>query len=1124
MALTRSAQSAVSAALDPSASSIVEACAGSGKTWLLTARMVRLLLDGAAPGEILAITFTRKGAQEIEQRLREWLSRLVLGSDHEVCRFLVNIGVAEPQVDASVQRARGLLERYLTAQPGITISTFHAWFLQLLRRAPFSSALAGEITLLERTSALMEEAWQALGDQSQRDPGGEIATSLQRLFREYGLFNTRKLLFAFVGKRAEWWAYTLGERDPPAYALARLLAELGIDPSDDVRARLVADPGFVAGSRELAQLLARNTGRDQQLGRALEAALQSGTAQVLFEACRQACLTETGEPRKRAASNAQCARLGAQAEARLLHLHQQLSERLLAAQRKLAEQAAYAANVAGLRCGAALLEQFQKVKRARGAIDYTDVEWQAFLLLNHSASAEYMQYKLDARYRHILVDEFQDTNPLQWQVLSAWLTASADADLRPSVFMVGDPKQAIYRFRRAEARLFELAAQFFQREFGAVRGEQHVSRRNAPAILQLVNRLFQSEPEFRPFTAHQALQADLPGRVELLPLLPQAGLDVAASAGAARSPTNEATPLRLRNPLLEPLLDELDRRREREAQQLVVHIKRMVKRWVVHGDDGKPRALRYGDVMLLTRSRTHLAIYERELRRAQIPCVSSDYGGLLATLEARDLAAVLGFLVTPFADLQLAHALKSPLFGCDDEDLMRLALVGEGDWWQRLQRLCDTGDAGAALSRACILLRSWLARADRLPVHDLLDRIYFEGELASRYEASVPATMRAAVAANLRAFMELALSVDAGRYPSLPGFLDQLAELRKAASEEAPDEGLIEDSTDGLRIHTIHGAKGLEAPVVWLIDANAAGRVNESFGVLLDWKPEAAAPEHFSLYTLAAERGVARAPRFGQEQTQAQREDLNLLYVALTRAKQAVLLSGCESDRAAGSWYEKVERALNDCGAARDAASALCLGASLESAERPFDEALQTAEAVTPAAGPVASAAAALAVGSRDESIPSVAQRRGVALHSILQRIGALDAIPDAEQLRHSLNLSEAEFTPLWQRALDLVRAPLLSRYFDSALYLSAANELPYIPAGGETRRIDRLVEFADSVCVLDYKSASGGRVDAAAVAAHRAQLEAYCAAMRAAYPRKKVNGVLVFADGTVLELTGCEG
>src|ERR1043166_180288 len=201
MALTRSAQSAVSAALDPSASSIVEACAGSGKTWLLTARMVRLLLDGAAPGEILAITFTRKGAQEIEQRLREWLSRLVLGSDHEVCRFLVNIGVAEPQVDASVQRARGLLERYLTAQPGITISTFHAWFLQLLRRAPFSSALAGEITLLERTSALMEEAWQALGDQSQRDPGGEIATSLQRLFREYGLFNTRKLLFAFVGKR-----------------------------------------------------------------------------------------------------------------------------------------------------------------------------------------------------------------------------------------------------------------------------------------------------------------------------------------------------------------------------------------------------------------------------------------------------------------------------------------------------------------------------------------------------------------------------------------------------------------------------------------------------------------------------------------------------------------------------------------------------------------------------------------------------------------------------------------------------------------------------------------------------------------------------------------------------------
>jgi ATP-dependent helicase/nuclease subunit A len=221
----------------------------------------------------------------------------------------------------------------------------------------------------------------------------------------------------------------------------------------------------------------------------------------------------------------------------------------------------YRCNRAALRCGAELLQHYQRLKEERGVVDFTDVEWRTHQLLSHGDHAEYMQYKLDARYRHILLDEFQDTNPLQWQVLKAWLDASAAAQLRPTVFLVGDPKQSIYRFRRADARLFRIAAEFLVREYGAERLEQHMSRRNAPPVLDAVNRVFREEPGFDGFTPHESHHPDLPGRVEVLPLA--ASGPPQASAGA-----DEGAPLVLRDPLREPLPAGEDLRREEEARML----------------------------------------------------------------------------------------------------------------------------------------------------------------------------------------------------------------------------------------------------------------------------------------------------------------------------------------------------------------------------------------------------------------------------------------------------------------------------------------------------------------------------------------------------------------------------
>src|SRR5690606_482379 len=182
------------ATLDPGRSVVVEACAGSGKTWLLGSRILRLLLAGVEPGEILAITFTRQAAQEMADRLQQWLRLLAIGSEESVRGFLQDRGLEGRALEAALAPARGLYERVLTAQPPLTIATFHSWFLQLLRSAPLEAAAVGNATLIERTSALLAEAWTLFAEDCRRDRESKAARGLDLLFERYGLYNTRILL------------------------------------------------------------------------------------------------------------------------------------------------------------------------------------------------------------------------------------------------------------------------------------------------------------------------------------------------------------------------------------------------------------------------------------------------------------------------------------------------------------------------------------------------------------------------------------------------------------------------------------------------------------------------------------------------------------------------------------------------------------------------------------------------------------------------------------------------------------------------------------------------------------------------------------------------------------------
>ncbi|MFT3847749.1 MAG: UvrD-helicase domain-containing protein [Propionivibrio sp.] len=1030
----------------------------------------------------------------------DWLHLLATGSEAQVIDFLAERGVSADSM--LVRAARGLYERVLGAQPALAVNTFHGWFLQLVDAAPLSANLAGA-TLAESDSRLFDELWQSFAAGLQKAPDDGLTQRFVRLLGDVGLDSTRRLIRRALDRRSEWLAFADDGADAATKIIDTLREQLGAgEPGEALRAFFDAewplDFHVYLGFLETSELKG-----DQDAAANLRGALGEEDRARSFEGLRSVLLTKENTLRSKKPGKALDKRFTPEGALRFLDLHAQLGERVIACLERQTAERILAFNEDACAVFSAFLAHVEVFKQARRQIDFVDAEWNVLKLLRDEQTAAFLQARLDARYRHVLLDEFQDTNPLQWQILLAWLDAYSDAS-RPIVFLVGDPKQSIYRFRRAEPRLFAVAADFLERQFGALRCEQDATRRNAKPIIDVVNALFLGVPEFMPFRAQSSFAGALPGRVELLPLFGNAEEEAAAERSG------------LRNPLIEAEVEPEDARRRREAEALAAKIAAIVgsggPAWLVNqrGADGRSvrRPARYGDFMLLVRSRTHLADYERAFAAAGIPFDAGSRGGLLSALEVRDVVALLEFFVTPLADLKLAQTLRSPIFACSDEEMILLARRREASWWHRLGALAQDGAAPPRLARAARLLGEWLPAADLLPAHDLLDRIFHQGEVPARYRLAVPEAAAAGVEANLRALLLLALDVNGGRYPSLPRFIDELRALRDADTNDAPDEGEIaaHDADAGrVRILTIHGAKGLEAPIVWLLGANDAPRAGESWDVIVNWPPTEATPRHFSFFGRKEERGAARQPMFAAEAEAAKREELNLLYVAVTRARQVFIASGIENAKGKeGTPYRLLEAALGKLGGEPSLAA---YGDALPTTDRAplaSPPATSTARADTPAALP--------AVGER--RMPSgAAERFGTLLHALLER--RTDGTDD-ERWWADMGFDDGEYRRVAPIAERLLAAPALRRFFDPALYLRAWNELELTGGDGGLQRLDRLVELDSGFWVLDYKSSGSGtgRLDD-----YRAQVAAYCATVAGVFRERPVRGALIFADGSVVEV-----
>ena len=1088
-------------ACNPRRSVAVEACAGAGKTWMLVSRIVRALLEGCAPHEILAITFTKKAAGEMRQRLHEWLLQFATQSDAELRQELHNRGLSQEPTAEQLDALRHLHHTLLKSGRPVQIRTFHSWFAALLRSAPLAAlhdlGLPSNYELLENDARAVAQAWPRFQTRVARDLQGR--EDYLAAVATFGRHQTQKALEAALNKRVEFaLADAQGVVDASVQTFAQQYpAFSGVDTphalltTPAVRS-LLLDAARVLGAASQATCIAA--------AGALEQAVTAGDVNAMVDAL----MTKAGTPRKfsdkvpgietvRQAQDQLLEVVAAQGQ-HLAWLHQQRMARL----------------------ARVLVVEYADLKRERGWIDMGDLERAALVLMSDDVLSGWVQERLDARVRHLMIDEFQDTNPLQWQALSAWLSGYAGAGHAPSVFLVGDPKQSIYRFRRAEPQVFKAAQRFVAQGLGGDLLSCDHTRRNAPDIIGLVNQVMlkaQTAGEFDGFRAHSTESHERGSIFKLPRIHREAQADDAAG---------DAAPGGWRDSLTTPRLIAEETRKVMECRQAARWIAQQLQSGVL-----QPR-----DVMVLARKRERLGLMQTELAALHIPAQQPEKNELADMPEVQDLVGLLDALVSPAHDLSLARALKSPVFGISDADLVQIVLrqralrsaaekVDERTptvtWMQVLQTATDLPTALAPVGAVLVLWKTWV---DTLPPHDALSAIYHQGDVLAHYAAATPANQREGVLANLRALLAAALQVDGGRYVTAYALVRAL----RAGGIQAP----VRADAHAVRLLTIHGAKGLEAPLVLMLDTDGESLKSQTMGVLVDWPGEALYPQRFVFLASESKPPACVADALAIEQTARLREELNALYVALTRTQRTLVVSCLEPHMAnPASWWQRLQDHAQD--APWQPGPHAGTDGDTVSAAAPVPGVYTLLSLPNMPVAPVEYAQAAIKFIAKydftadlDEALDSLDSRIGQAMHRLLERLPSRGTATAAHLWSAAQRDAVAREFSLEPAQVDVAQGMAQAILhgegawaWDPAQLRWQGNEVGLVHQG-RMLRIDRLVQHSEGQWwVLDYKSTAQPHLQPEL----RAQLLAYRAAVAQAQPGQSVRAAFLTAQGTLIEL-----
>jgi ATP-dependent helicase/nuclease subunit A len=1116
------------AASDPDASVFVTANAGSGKTSTLVKRVTRLLMRGAEPETILCVTYTKAAAAEMQRRLFDDLGRWAVTKDAELEAELAKID--EPIGDLS--KARALFARALETPGGLKIQTIHAFCEKLLRRFPLEAGVSPGFKVLEDAAA------RAVSAQA-RESLAEFALKegFERFGRAYAHFSValdwrsfNAMFDAFEARRAAIEAYCRAceSRDGVAADVWERCGFMGETPPETIEAEALAEIDWRAW-REAASALMRGTpASDQPRGLAMKGLNeQSGFADICAP-----FFTLSGEPRARMATQS----VDAAARAWL----SDLQGRLHHARGRIRAAVIARDTVHALELASAYASLYEASKAMAGGLDFGDLITRAHELLTVRADAAWVLYKLDGGIDHALLDEAQDTAPGQWDILHALTDEFFSGAGRPgrddrTVFAVGDEKQSIYSFQGAAPERFVAEASDYRAlvegaggAFRSVPLEE--SWRSTPEVLGFVDAVF----------ADPAAAAGLrPGDPSTEPIRHLPRRD---PGGAV-----DLWPLEASDPMpeVDPWLPVDHESSASAGKKLAGRIAREIRRMVIAGEavidkqTRKPRPAAYGDFLVLVRRRGGL-FHEiiRALKREGVAVGGADRLKLSEHIAFQDLVALGRFARFPEDDLTLAALLRSPFCDVDENGLFDLAYDRKGRLWSELTRRAGERPEWRA---ACDFLSWALGEAGARAPFDLYGRVLSRLDGAGRSMRERMLTRLGNEAEDaIDAFQAEALAAEQAGVRDLERFL-----ARMAASEIEVRREQEDTSGRGggeVRVMTAHGSKGLEAPIVILPDTTTAAKAMG--GPLLD----------------AENKGLLWAPRAKDDcpasalarearETATANESLRLLYVAMTRARDRLIVAGVESQKAryAGSWHDYIARALARPEIAE--ASREVMNGEAQITRYGCDPAIAPPAAKAPGAGhalpgwardlaPAEPAAqryaspSTLAESERGPSNSPLAEReglgryrRGEVIHRLLQLLP--DVAPDARAAATDLllgrerDLTGPQRAEMAAAALSVLNDPQFAAVFGpgSRAEAAIAGSARGLPEGlAVSGRVDRLVVESDRVLVVDFKTnrPAPDRIEDADVA-YRVQMAVYVAVLAEVFPGRGIEAALVWTDGPKL-------
>lgn len=1111
-------------ATHPFQNATVFASAGTGKTWLLVARLTRLLLAGAQPGSILAVTFTKKAAGEMQERLLERLQHFATCSEEELIAGFREIG-EEPD-SRIMQTARGLYEILLDAIQPVRTTTYHSFCHDLLSRFPLQADIPPGYELVEDTAELQETAWENFIQQASSNDHPVLKQATLELIDQSGsIGNMQTSLDAFLNSRADWWAYTETVDAPLQWALEQLPLHFDCSPDDDPYETISSD-AWRQKIERYAELLGADkapAGNKTKSAEMLAAINEGLNGKALISIVHSRVLKKDGDPYALKPSQAYRKANGEDAAEELLQLHSEIAERLLDVIDLQNRQQNLRLNQNWYIAGNAYLDHYQDIKLQRRQLDFSDMEWQAYRLLNSREDTEWVQFKLDERIDHLLIDEFQDTNPTQWRLLFPLLQEFANTDPQEhrSVFLVGDTKQSIYSFRRANPKLQGTASDWLQANLRSQHYSMDDSRRSAPAIMQAVNAVFQAEPFnqlITDFNDHGTFHDGLWGRVEIHP--------------AFEIPKEPKLAPEDRPPLRDPLTTprpEKPSAKKLEAEFIAQRIEELIAAKTVVGKGKDARHIEYGDIKILLRSRTSAPHIEDALRSQNIPFIGTSRGMLLPRLEIQDIRVLLRLLHSPQDNLALAQVLKSPIFSATDDDLITLAKTPGDTWTDRLATVAETLPENHALRWAQTLLSRWRKLCATLPLHDLLETIYFDGNILERYSDASRDWQRDQVLTNLQRMITLALEIDSGRYPSLTHFLMRLETLEHA-KDGAPDEPKPDSHTNAVQIHTIHDSKGLEAPVIFYADLAAAEQKDKAWNSIVDWPAESDRPLHFILQVPKEKLDSRTQKLINRRQSIQDHEKGNLIYVALTRARQMLILSASKNSRSS-KLHTDLLAALTPVMEEQDNGVLVLENGQCDKVVPKEITKPENPEIPQHLLKPLELAkkrqerSPSRMEGESDShtAIPGLVtdeqgQDRGTVIHALLEHLSihpdwSRTAILNRVGADHNLE-PDSETLNQWMDEAENVLGTFPELFQPEGK--SGHSELPLVyQQNGEQVYgiIDRLLVAGDHLQLIDYKTHRVDSLEQANAIAHQyiGQLQAYATGLNKVYPDKPVKAQLLF-------------